>query len=47
MNNQSALFIALVILAGLAVDFVVMEGNVSLYVARHGLNLLDWMAVWR
>ena len=47
MNNSSALFIAIVILAGLAVDFVLLDARVALYVARAGLNLLGWLAFWR
>lgn len=47
MNNMTALFLALVILAGLAVDLIFLDGSMSLYVAKQGLALLDWIAVWR
>lgn len=47
MNNQSALFIAIVVLAGFAVDAVVLEGQISLYLARQWLALLSWLAIWR
>lgn len=47
MTNRIALSLALVVLAALAADFVLLQGAASLFLARKLVVLIDWAMFWR
>ena len=47
MSNRLALIIACVILAAIALDFALLKGAASLFLARRILVLIDWAMFWR
>ncbi len=47
MENKTALFLALAIVALLVVDLVWLDWNLPLEIARKVMALIDMMAVWR
>lgn len=47
MTNSIAIGLGLLILGGIGVDTFLTGGEGSLFLARKGLDLLDWMAFWR
>ena len=47
MSNRLALIIAFVILAAIALDFAMLQGAASLFLARRILVLIDWAMFWR
>lgn len=47
MSNRLALIIALVILAVIVLDFALLKGAASLFLARRFVVLIDWLMFWR
>ena len=47
MTNPIAVVLALLILAGLAVDLLFLDGQSTLLLARKFFDLIEWMAFWR
>ena len=47
MSNRLALIIACVLLAAIALDFALLKGAASLFLARRILVLIDWAMFWR
>ncbi len=47
MTNQIALFLALLILACLGVDYFLFDLSYSLFLSRKFLEFTEWIAFWR
>jgi hypothetical protein len=47
VTNRIALALALIVLAVIAADFYVQDGEGLLVASRMFLDLLDWVAFWR
>jgi hypothetical protein len=47
MTNSIALALGLVVVALLAIDLAWFGGEGSLFLAREGLGLIEWLAIWR
>jgi hypothetical protein len=47
MTNRIALYLALVILAAIGADYVLLQGAASLFVMRKLVVLIDWVMFWR
>ena len=47
MTNSIAIGLGLLILGGIGVDAFLTGGEGFLFVARKGIDLLEWIAVWR
>ena len=47
MTNSIAIGLGILILGGFAADLLLTGGAGSLFLARKGLALLDWVAFWR
>lgn len=47
MTNVIAFWLVVLIAAGLALDFALTGGDGALFLAREGLDLLQWVAFWR
>lgn len=47
MTNQIAIGLGILILVALGADFVLNDGDASLFLARKWLELLEWVAFWR
>lgn len=47
MTNSLALWLALFVLAAIAVDVVLFDKTNLLFLAKRGFELIDWMAFWR
>ncbi|QXT38837.1 hypothetical protein [Gymnodinialimonas ceratoperidinii] len=47
MTNTLAIWIVIVIAAFIAVDAVMLDYTMSLFLARKFADLLNWMAFWR
>jgi hypothetical protein len=47
MTNSLAIGIGIVLAVGLAVDFIFFGQSGALFLARKGLDLLEWLAFWR
>ncbi len=47
MTNRLAAWLAILIVAAIAGDAVFNDGASGLFLARKGLNLIDWLAFWR
>ena len=47
MTNPIAVFLAVLILAGLGADMVLNGGEATLLLARKFFDLLEWLAFWR
>ncbi|WP_417247799.1 hypothetical protein [Celeribacter sp.] len=47
MTNQIALGLGLVIFAALGFDVTMNDGAGTLFLARKGLELIEWIAFWR
>ncbi|WP_300513643.1 hypothetical protein [Aliiroseovarius sp.] len=47
MTNQIALVLALIVLAFFGADYLLMDGAMSLFLARKLLELTEWLAFWR
>ncbi len=47
MTNRIALSLALVVLAAIGADFVLLQGAASLFLARKLIVLIDWALFWR
>ncbi|MES2914597.1 MAG: hypothetical protein V4753_05695 [Pseudomonadota bacterium] len=46
MTNQIALYLGLLILAALGLDFLLNEGAAVSFLARKFLNLVEWVVFW-
>ncbi|WP_299350957.1 glyceraldehyde-3-phosphate dehydrogenase [uncultured Shimia sp.] len=47
MTNPIAVFLAVVILAGLGFDLIWLNGQATLMLARKFFELVEWLAFWR
>ncbi len=47
MTNALAIWIFALILAAVAADWYFFDGATLLYIARRGLDLIQWLAFWR
>ncbi len=47
MTNKIAIFLGLVITAGLLWDFISNDGDASFFLARKTVELIEWLAFWR
>ncbi|MFN6924296.1 MAG: hypothetical protein ACK4P8_01450 [Tabrizicola sp.] len=47
MTNRIALWLALLIAAGIAADFTLNDGTALFFLARKFLDLIEWVAFWR
>ncbi|MFP7570463.1 hypothetical protein [Marivita sp. S2033] len=47
MTNSIAIGLGILILAGIGADLVLTGGEGLLFLARKGLDLLEWIAFWR
>ena len=47
MTNSIAIALALIILALLAADVTLMDGNGTLFALKKFWDLLEWVAFWR
>ena len=47
MTNPIAVFLAVLILAGLASDLIWLDGQATLLLTRKLFQLIEWMAFWR
>jgi len=47
MTNPIAVFLAVLICAGLAYDLVWLDGQATLLLSRKFFQLVEWMAFWR
>ena len=47
MTNQTALVLAVLIVAGIVVDYVYFDLSYALFLSRKFLELMDWVAFWR
>jgi hypothetical protein len=47
MTNTIALFIGLLLLAGVGLDLLANDGAALTFLARKFLHLVEWVAFWR
>lgn len=47
MTNPIAVFLVVLILAGLGFDLIVLDGQATLNLARKFFDLIEWVAFWR
>lgn len=47
MTNTIALYLGLIILAAIAVDFLANDAVALTFTARKFLDLVEWVAFWR
>lgn len=47
MTNKLAVILGLIILASLALDTTLNDGNGVLFLAKKFAKLLEWVAFWR
>jgi hypothetical protein len=47
MTNSIAIGLVVLILAALGADLYANDGAASLFLARKGVGLIEWMAFWR
>jgi len=47
MDNKTALFLALLVIFGLALDQVFQNGVARIFLAGKLVGLIDYMAFWR
>lgn len=47
MTNPIAVFLALLIFAGLGYDLIWMDGRATLLFSRKLFDLIEWIAFWR
>ena len=47
MTDRIALVLAIAILMAVAVDFLALGGQATLFLARKTAALVDWIAFWR
>ncbi|QFT81262.1 hypothetical protein FIU89_11635 [Roseovarius sp. THAF27] len=47
MTNKIALFLALLIIAGLGWDYYYNDMQASFFLARKTVDLIEWLAFWR
>ncbi len=47
MTNSIAIFLVLLILAGLGYDYIYNDWSASLFLARKMADMIEWMAFWR
>jgi hypothetical protein len=46
MTNQIALYLGLLILAGVGLDLLANEGTALTFLARKFLDLIEWVDFW-
>ena len=47
MTNPIAVFLAVLILAGLGADLILNDGEATMVLARKFFDLIEWVAFWR
>ncbi len=47
MDNKTALFLALVIIAIFVTDWLFLGWDLHLEIARRTMQLIEWLAFWR
>jgi len=47
MTNPIAVFLAVLILAGLGADLLFNSGDATLLIVRKFFDLIEWVAFWR
>ncbi len=47
MTNQIAIVLGLMILAAIGLDHYANDGAYLIFLAKKGLDLIEWMAFWR
>ncbi|MBR9843118.1 MAG: glyceraldehyde-3-phosphate dehydrogenase [Rhodobacteraceae bacterium] len=47
MTNPLAVFLAVLIFAGLAADLIWLDGQATLLLSRKFFQLIEWLAFWR
>ena len=47
MTDRIALWLFLILLAGVLADLFLNQGHALLYLAQDGLSLVDWVVFWR
>ena len=47
MTNRTSIYLGLIICGAVIADFVLNDGQASLFLARKFVDLLDWVAFWR
>jgi hypothetical protein len=47
MTNTLAIWLGVIVLGLLAADLIMADGGGSLFLARKGLDLIEWLAFWR
>jgi len=47
MTNTLAIWLTALVLGLLALDYALADFGASLFLARKGLELLEWLAFWR
>ncbi|MGX9350945.1 hypothetical protein ACS3QZ_07065 [Shimia sp. W99] len=47
MTNPIAVFLAVLILAGLGADLLLNDGEATMVLARKFFDLIEWVAFWR
>lgn len=47
MTNPIAVFLAVVILVGLGIDLIWLDGQATLTLAKKFFDLVEWLAFWR
>ena len=47
MTNGLAIGIGICVIAALVLDYVFFAGSGSLFMAKKGMDFLEWIAFWR
>ncbi len=47
MTNQLALVLAIMVCAFFGADYILMDGAISLFLAKKMMELIEWIAFWR
>lgn len=47
MTNRIAVFLALLIIAGLGWDYLYNDMQAAFFLARKTVDLIEWLAFWR
>lgn len=47
MTNRIALWLGLILAAGIGADFALNNGAALFFLARKFLDLIEWVAFWR
>ncbi len=47
MTNQIALVLAILVIAFFGTDYLLLDGSMSLFLAKKMLEFTEWLAFWR